>query len=111
MHWNKAIASWTEGPREYITYKMEMDTAVILAMPLRPRKSARRKNTLSVSRTPLSSRVLVRSSWSRVNTTVTHLSGVLTLIIRWLGVFGVEVKEVVSIGPDGIEHMRCGRDS
>jgi len=35
------------------------------AMPLRPWKSIRRKETLSVSRTRLSSRILVRSFWSR----------------------------------------------
>ena len=46
-----------------------------------------------------------------MNTAITRISGVFTSVIRRLGVLGVEVKEVVSIDPDGIEHMRCGRDS
>lgn len=41
-----------------------------------------------------------------MNIDVTRTSGVFTSIIRRLGVLGVEVKEVVSIDPDGIGHMR-----
>ena len=43
-----------------------------------------------------------------MNINVTRNSGVFTSIIRRLGVLGVEVKEIVSIDPDGIEHMRYG---
>lgn len=46
-----------------------------------------------------------------MNIDVTRTSGVFTSIIRRLGVLGVEVKEVVSIDPDGIGHMRYGYNS
>ena len=43
-----------------------------------------------------------------MNIKVTRISGVFTSIVRRLDVLGVEVKEVVSIDPDGIGHLRCG---
>ena len=68
----------------------------------------RRKKTLLVSRTRSLSRTLVCSVSRGVNTEFTRDSGVFTSIIRRIGVLGVEVKEIVSIEPEGIDHLRCG---
>jgi len=110
MHWNKAFASWTEGPREYITYKMETPAGhssyATEAMEIDETKEYLVGEPYTVVESDPGSFVLVarechsHTPFRRIHTDHTAA-----------GVLGVEVKEVVSIDPDGIEHMRCGRDS